>query len=112
MLLIGLIALLCITAGAAKVMRLPEEIAFLQGFGFSANMVTIFGLIQLAGGAMLLRRKFRTYGGFLALLTFSLSSLLLFMDGNLTFFLLSLLPILLTIVLIVQSVKISRRKTM
>jgi len=111
-LLIGLITLLCITAGAAKVMRLPEEMAFLQEFGFSANMVTIFGLIQLVGAAMLLNRKVRTYGGVFALVTFSVSSLLLFKDGNLTFFLLSLLPILFTIVLIVQSVKINRRKTM
>lgn len=111
-LIIGLIVLLCITAGAAKVMRLPEEIAFLQGFGFSANMVTIFGLIQLAGAAMLLKRKFRTYGGFLALSTFTFSSLLLFKDDNLTFFLLSLLPIVFTIVLIIQSVKINRQKTM
>jgi DoxX-like protein len=64
MLLIGLVAIWCITAGAAKVMRLPEEMAFLQWFGFNANMVTIFGLIQLASSAMLLNRKFRTYGGF------------------------------------------------
>lgn len=49
MLLIGLIVLLCITAGAAKVMRTPEEMAFLQRFAFNANMVTIFGLIQLVG---------------------------------------------------------------
>lgn len=111
-LIIGLIVLLCITAGAAKVMRLPEEMAFLQGFGFSANMVTIFGLIQLAGGAMLLKQKFRTYGGLLALVTFGVSSLLMVKDGNLTFFLLSLLPIVFTIVLIMQSVKIIRQKTM
>jgi len=112
MLLIGLIVLLCITAGATKVMRTPEEMAFLQGFSFSANMVTIFGLIQLAGGAMLLKRKFRTYGGILALSTFTFSSLLLFKDNNLTFALLSLLPIVFTLVLIIHSVKINRRKTM
>jgi hypothetical protein len=111
-LLIGLIALLCITAGAAKVMRLSEEMVFLQGFGFDANMVTIFGIIQLSGGSMLLNRKLRTYGGVLALSAFSLSSLLLFLDGNLTFALLSLLPVIFTIVLIVQSIKINRRKTM
>jgi len=112
MLLIGLIVLLCITAGAAKVMRTPEEMAFLQRFAFNANMVTIFGLTQLVGAAMLLKRKFRTYGGILALSTFSLSSMLLFMAGNLTFALLSLLPIVFTMVLIIQSVKINRQKTM
>jgi len=112
MLLIVLILLLCITAGAVKVMRTPEEMAFLQRFAFTANMVTIFGLIQLTGGAMLLNRKFRTFGGILALSTFIVSSLLLFLDNNLTFALLSLLPIVFTIVLIVQSVKTNSRKTM
>ena len=92
-LIIVIIALLSIAAGAAKVMQAPEEMAFLQSVGLNKTLIIVFGVVQIAAGIMLAPGKTRFPGAVLAALAFAVSAVLLFVGGNLAFGLFSILPV-------------------
>ncbi len=90
-----LLALLGIAAGVAKMMQMPQEIAFFQGqLGFSSNTIVTFGAVQLIGGLMVVFKKTRLAGSILLGLTLFLSSIAIFMSGNIGFGLVSLIPVI------------------
>ena len=100
-----LLTLLSLASGVAKVMLQPQEIAFFGGAGFSEAMIVVFGVAQLIGGAILALKKVRKLGAIIMALTFGVSSALIFMSGNVTFGLISMLPILMAGVVIKGSTK-------
>lgn len=108
--IIAIVALLSIAAGLAKVMQTPQEMEFLQGFGMSSAMIVAFGLVQVLGGVLLVPRKTRLPGAVLATLALVVSTVLIFIAGNLVFGLVSMLPIALACVIIYQSVGITADK--
>ena len=110
-LIIAIIALLSIAAGLAKVMQTPQEMEFLQGFGLSSAMIVAFGLVQISGGVLLVPRKTRLPGAVLATAALVVSTVLIFIAGNLTFALVSLLPIALACVIIYQTAKTTTNST-
>ena len=107
-LIIAIVALLSIAAGLAKVMQSPQEMEFLQGFGLSSALIVVFGLVQVSGGVLLVPQKTRLPGAVLATLALVVSTVLIFIAGNLVFGLVSILPIALGCVIIYQSVRIRR----
>ena len=109
-LIVAIIALLSIAAGLAKVMQTQQEMAFLQGFGFSSALIIAFGLVQVLGGVLLLPKKTRLPGAILAASALVVSTVLIFVGGNLTFGLVSILPIALAGVIIYQSARITNSK--
>ena len=96
MVLVVLITLLSIAAGSAKVLQAPQEVAFLQEFGLTSMLIIIYGLIQIIGAVLLTIPKSRRQGALVAISAFSLSTALIFIDGNYLFGVFSLIPILLT----------------
>ena len=109
-LIIAIVALLSIAAGLAKVMQTQQELEFLQGFGLSTAMIVAFGLVQILGGVLLVSPKTRLPGAILAALAFVVSTVLIFVGGNLTFGLVSMLPIALAGVIIYQSARNTNSK--
>ena len=103
--IIAIIALLSIAAGLAKVMQNQQEMEFLQSFGLSSFLIVAFGLIQIAGGVLLVPRKTRMTGGVLAALALLVSAVLIFVGGNLVFGLVSLIPVALACLIIYQSAR-------
>jgi len=110
-LIIVVVALLSIAAGAAKVMQTPQEMEFLQGVGLSETLIMVFGLVQIAGGVLLVPQKTRLSGAVLAAMAFVVSTVLIFIGGNLAFGLFSILPIVLAGVLIYQCARITHNKS-
>ena len=106
-LIIAIIALLSIAAGLAKVMQTQQEMEFLQGLGLSSALIVVFGLIQIAGGLLLALKKTRMLGAILVMSALVVSTVLIFMTGNLTFGLFSFVPIALTGVIIYQVARIT-----
>lgn len=102
-LIIAIIALLSIAAGLAKVMQSPQEMEFLQSFGLSSFLIVVFGLVQIAGGVLLVPRKTRMPGAILATSALLLSAILIFIGGNLVFGLVSLIPVALAFLLIYKT---------
>ena len=108
--LIIVIVLLSIAAGIAKVMEAPQEVEFLQSFGFSRMLIMVYGVVQIIGGVLLAFLKTIKLGAIITILAFLLSSVLIFISGNLIFGLVSLLPVLLTCVIFWQSNKADQIK--
>ena len=91
-LVIGIITMLSVAAGLAKAMQAPQEMEFLTGLGLTGTQVVVFGVVQIAAGVMLLSARSRLIGAGLATVAFLASSILIFIDGNLVFGSVSLLP--------------------
>lgn len=90
-----LLTLLSVASGAAKVMRMPQEVAFFGNAGMDETGVVVFGVTQLLGGALLALRKTRLAGALVMAATFAISTVVILMAGDLAFALFSLLPIVL-----------------
>lgn len=102
-LMVGIIALLSVAAGVAKVMQTPEEMQFLQSVGLSTLMIMAFGAVQIFAGVLLVPEKSRIYGATLAALAFLLSTVLIVISGNLLFAAVSAIPVLLAAFVIYQN---------
>ena len=100
-----IVAVLSIAAGAAKVVQMPQEMEFLLGVGLSETLIIVFGVVQITGGVLLLLQETRLSGAVLAALAFIASSVLIFIGGNITFGLLSILPAVLAGIVAQQSVR-------
>lgn len=94
------LAMLSAAAGIPKILQMPQELGFLQHIGFSAIAVSILGIVQLAGGLLLLWKRSRLPGAVLAGLAFLVSSLAIFSGGNTKFGLVSLIPVAVSVVVI------------
>lgn len=104
-LIILIIVLLSVAAGIAKVMQTPQEMEFLQGMGLSSALIIIFGVVQIAGGVLLIPQKTRLVGAVLAASAFLVSTILIFVGGNLSFGLFSAIPAALAGIVVYQSAR-------
>ena len=86
------IAILSVAAGLAKVLQSQHEIEFLQGLGLSMFLIIVFGLLQIIGGVLMAPEKTRMPGAVLVALGFMVSAVLVFIGGNVTFGLISVIP--------------------
>ena len=91
-----LLALLSVAAAIPKLLQMPQELGFLAAIGFSEIGVCMLGVVQLMGGVLLAVKRWRLAGAILAGLAFLVSSIAIFVAGNTTFGLLSLIPVALT----------------
>ena len=105
--LVVVITLLSIAAGIAKVMAVPEEVQFLQSFGFSLSLITVYGACQILAGCLLILPKTRLVGSIITMVAFALSTTLIFLSGNFVFGLVSVVPIVLTAVIFMKIRKLS-----
>lgn len=93
------LGLLSIAAGIPKIMQMPQELGFLSSIGFSGIAVSILGVVQLLGGAMLFWSRTRLAGALLAGLAMLVSSVAIFAGGDATFGMISLLPFVVALVI-------------
>ncbi|MBL4619215.1 MAG: DoxX family protein [Marinicaulis sp.] len=96
--------LLGLSAGAAKIMQAPQELKFFQDAGLSANLLIIFGVLQVAGGILLVFARTRKPGAVLLAATLGASAIMIFMNGMIAFGLFSLLPILMAGIVIIKPI--------
>ena len=102
-LMIAIVALLSIAAGLAKVMQTQQEMEFLQGVGMGTSLIVVFGLAQISGGVLLVPAKTRLIGAVLAASAFLVSTVMIFVAGNVGFGLISIIPIALACAIIYRS---------
>jgi len=101
--LVVLIGLLSIAAGAAKISLIPDEAEFLSQFGFTDALTITFGAVQFIGGVLLLIPPSRFYGSLIVATGFALSAALLMVAGNTTFAGVSLVPVIFAVLIARQS---------
>ena len=98
--IIYVLAILSAAAGVPKIMQMPQELDFLRSIGFSQTGVLVLGLLQLAGGLLLLWKKSRLPGAVIASFTFLVSSIAIFAGDNTSFGLFSLLPVVASLIVV------------
>lgn len=98
-----LVVLLSLAAGLAKVAKVEAEFEFLSNAGLNESQILVFGLVQIAAGALMILPKTRFYGAMIAALAFLASTVLIFMSGNISFGLLSIIPILMADAVILRN---------
>ena len=89
-----LVTLLGITAGIPKIMRMENEVTFFDNAGLGGPTIVVFGILQMIGGILLLLPKARTAAAAFTAIIFLASSVMIFMNGQVGFALVSLLPVL------------------
>lgn len=103
------LGLLSLAAGVPKILQMPQELGFLSSIGFSPVVVSILGVVQVVGGVMLFFARSRLVGASLAALAFLVSAVAIFVGGNLTFGVISLLPVVLADIVVFFEVKAKKR---
>ncbi|MGI9264850.1 MAG: hypothetical protein ACR2QU_07965, partial [Gammaproteobacteria bacterium] len=100
--LVYALAILSAAAGVPKIQQMPQELDFLGRIGISHTGVLVLGVLQLSGGLLILWKKSRLTGAAIAGLMFLVSSIAIFAGGNMSFGLISLLPVAVSVVVIIN----------
>jgi hypothetical protein len=101
--LLTILVLMSLVAGFAKIVQMPQELEFLAHLGLGATAVSVVGLVQTAGGMLLLLPKTRLIGAIAAIATLIISSLALFTAGNAAIGLITLFPIAIGVSIILDN---------
>lgn len=91
--LLIIIILMSIAAGAAKVLQTPQEAEFFAAAGLGNTAMIALGIWQIAGAILAAVPKFRMAGSFVIAAGFLASVLVILMTGDLTFAVISLAPV-------------------
>lgn len=102
-----LLGLLNLAAGIPKILQMSQEQEFLGTIGLSPTGVSMLGLIQLVGACTIPWKRTRTIGAALGGIALLVSAIAIFASGDGTFGTISLLPLILSLVVIYAS--LSRR---
>ncbi|WP_018128192.1 DoxX family protein [Balneola vulgaris] len=105
-LVIGIIVLIDIDLGVAKVMWFEQTESFFTNIGWSKEIVVGFGIGQLLGAILLFIPQTRKIGAGISLITFMLSAGIQYHTGNVQEGLLLLLPAAVCIFFITVSLPI------
>jgi hypothetical protein len=92
-LFIGVLAVVSIAAGLAKLLESPQEIAFLSRAGLSELHILMLGGVQTCAGLLLALPKMRGWGALASGAGLLVSSVIIFTSGNIPFGVFSLLPV-------------------
>tara|TARA_R110002073_G_scaffold92685_16_gene217192 strand:- start:1278 stop:1622 length:345 start_codon:yes stop_codon:yes gene_type:complete len=98
--LLVILIILSLAAGAAKITQMADDVRYLHAVGLTKPLIILFGLLQLAGGIMLIFPQIRRTGALIALVTFLISSIVIFLSGAYIFGVISLIPAILAAVFI------------
>ena len=79
---LGILVLLALSSGAAKVSLMEQDVQFFGKYGFSSTILVLFGIAQLLGGLLMMFANSRFAGAAIVAATFLVSLVLLLMDGN------------------------------
>ena len=103
--IVYLLVLLSFAAGIPKIMQMPQELGFLSAIGLSEIAVSLLGVLQFAGGVLLIWSRTRLAGALLAGLALLVSSVAIFASGSATFGAISLLPVAVALLVVYLELK-------
>ena len=95
-----LLAVLAIASGIPKLMLMSPDVEFFGRVGMSETLLVIFGIIQIASGIALSVGKTRQLGLVVMILTFVISTVVVFMNNNVVFGFVSLIPVVMAVYVI------------
>lgn len=99
LLILILLVLMSLAAGMAKVRQMPQEATFFAELGIGLIWMTLLGIIQIASGLLAAFKKTRKIGATIMALAFLVSTLMIFISGNMVLGIASLIATLLAALL-------------
>ena len=102
-----ILILLAVASGVAKILLVPQDVAFFGKYGFSNPMLIGFGIAQVVGGVLMVVNKTRFVGAAIVAATFLVSLGLLLVEGNIPVSIITLVATLLLGVVMKQSWRMS-----
>lgn len=94
--ILGLLALMSVAAGGAKLAAMQQEVAFFAEAGLDVTWLLPLGAVQVIGAFLAIYPRSRAIGAAIMALGFFVSSVVIFMTGNIGFALISLIPVFLS----------------
>ncbi len=94
--------LLSLVAGGAKLFEQPQEIKFFADAGVGREWIIPMGAMQMLGACVALLDRMKHIGIAIMGACFLLSTIMIFMTGNSLLAVFSLLPVILSVVLLVR----------
>jgi DoxX-like family len=89
---LGLLGLLSLAAGAAKLAQAPQEVEFFASVGLGAVWLYPLGALQVVGAIACIPTRSRKLGIAAVVLGFAISAAMIFATGNAVFGAVSLMP--------------------
>lgn len=83
--LLVILILLSISTGLVKIFEMEDEMVLFRGAGISDTLTLLFGIIQTIGGILLIPTKTRRIGALIMAITFTLATIVVFINGMLVF---------------------------
>ena len=102
---LGLTFLLSLSAGAAKIMQLPQEAAFFQQAGLGTGALLALGAAQTLAAGLLIFKRSRALGAIIAVFSFFISAGIILKTGDVQFAAVSLIPVAIALFVAMQSRK-------
>ena len=100
-----ILILLATSSGITKIMLMPQDAAFFGKYGFTDPLLITYGASQFIGGLMLIMKKTRFLGAVIVAITFFISAVVLILDGNILFTVVTFIALLMLGVVMKQSLK-------
>lgn len=97
--ILTLLGLMSFAAGIAKVLATPQEVAFFESAGVSESWLLPLGILQITAAIAAAVPRTRRIGLIAIAIGFAISSIIIFMTGNTSFGLVSLVPVILALML-------------
>ena len=92
LIVLAILVSLSLAAGAAKIMQVPQELAFFEAVGVPTAFLLPFGVVQAVAAVLAIRPKTRKLGLRIMAFVFLISAWMILVGGNLLFSLISLIP--------------------
>lgn len=102
-----ILVFLAVSSGITKIMLMQQDVDFFGNYGFTNPVLITYGVIQLAGGVLLVFPKTRVIGAAMVAITFLISAAILFMSGNIPITIITLVCVFLLVFVIRQSRQIN-----
>ncbi len=96
---------LAISSGVTKIMLMPQDAEFFGKYGFTSIILIAYGAAQLIGGIFLIIQKTRFIGSVIVAITFLISAVVLIMDNNILFTIITFVAVAMLGVVMKQSLK-------
>ncbi len=98
-----ILVLMSLSAGAVKLLQMPQEVNFFASAGLGVALLMALGAIQILGGVLAAVPKFKLPGVSIIAAGFFASTIVIFMTGQIAFGAFSLLPVVFAGLLIVDA---------
>lgn len=102
-LILAVLVLMSFAAGVAKIFETQQEVAFFASAGISESWLLPLGALQVMASVAAAVPRTRRVGLLIVALGFAISTIVIFMTGNVGFALVSFIPVALAILLAARS---------